>query len=102
MQVLVDPSPLTVCRFQGQGSDNITKRGAGQVHDLVFDAVDIVLREFNTVFIRLDLEINLRINLRIQVIIGNDLLGFGVDHFFSDIHLVHFLNDRNDPVKARE
>ena len=101
MQFFVDLPALAVGRFQGHRTNDVTQGGPGQVNDLVFNTVNVVLRVFYTVFIRLDLEIHLGIHPGIQVIVGDDLLWLGIDHLLGDIDLEHLVNNRDDPVKAR-
>jgi len=48
-----------------------------------------------------NLEIYLRVNTCVEVVVGDDFLGFGINHLPGDVYLKHPADKRDNPVKAR-
>ena len=57
-------------------------------------------RVLDALLVVLDLEIDLGVDPGVQVVVGDDLLGLGVDHDLGDVDLEHPVDDRDDPVEA--
>jgi hypothetical protein len=92
---------LAVRRLQSERADDVTQRGAREIHDLDLIAVDVVLRALDALLVFLDLEVDLRVDAGVQVVVRDDLLRLGIDHLLGDVDLDQVVDERNDPVEAR-
>jgi len=71
------------------------------IDDLPLEVVDVVLGGLDARLVLLDPEVDLGVDPGVEVVVGDDLLGRGVDHHLGDVDLAHLLDDRDDPVEAR-
>ena len=99
VQLVIDPAPLAVGGLERQGPDNVSQRAPRKVDYLEVDVIHIVLRVLDALLVGLHFIVNLRVNHRVQVVVGDDLLRIGVHQLLRDVHLIHFVDERNEPVE---
>lgn len=100
VQLGVDDAALAVGRTERHGADDVSERRPGQVDDLVIVIIGVVHGRLDALLVLPHLEVDLRVDRGVQIVVGDDDLGIGVDHLLGDIHLIELLDNGHDPVEA--